>query len=162
MSAPACRVLLVEGDPFARQWLSYCLRADGRIELAGSAAKAEDIRPILRVGPVDLVLLNCDLAESPGWVFLLAQYMRQCPDARVVCAGVRPNPALLRDLRAPIFQGYILKGEMGGSPAQALHLAMRGYWVMSPSICAMAGRESFFPNRMHELLPYPAPRLREE
>lgn len=151
MSVRACRVLLVEGDSFARIWLQYCLRADRRMRLVGSAAGLEDIQPVLSAGPVDLLLLNCDLAEGPDWTAFLAYHLRFCPGTRVVCAGVRPNPALLRDLRAPFFQGYILKGEMGGSPAQALYLARQGYWVMSPSVSAMASRAGFFPYHSHQL-----------
>jgi DNA-binding NarL/FixJ family response regulator len=158
---PKCRLLLVEGDPFARYWIERCVRADQNFKLAGSLSDTNDIFRMIHIQSVDLLILNCELVEHPYWTEHLAHSLHSSPKTRVVYTCVHPDLNLFIDLYTPFFQGYLLKSEIDGDPTRALHHAMKGYWVMTTSICAMAYRKGFFPNNPFEVSTRSLNRLQE-
>jgi hypothetical protein len=61
---------------------------------------------------------------------------------RILCTGIKPNLAVLRQMQHPAFAGYVLKREIGYSLAWAVSMAIDGAWVITDGVQALAFAEN--------------------
>lgn len=141
MAKNTFHIVIVEDDPFARNWMALLAARDWRTRLAGEVSRPLDVLPILqnKTMRVDLLLMDTDIPGGEDWItpILGAISGLKRPPA-ILCTGIRPNPYVLGRLAHPAFVGYILKDEIGFSLAWAVSLAMSGKWVITESIRAMS------------------------
>ena len=123
------RLLLLDDHVLFRESLSRLLASETDFEMAGHCGTTSEALEIMRVRPVDVVLLDYDLGEDQG-----AQFISQAREAGyqgkilMVTAGMSASEssAALRMGASGIF----LKHNSPGSLAQAIRLVASGeMWV---------------------------------
>jgi DNA-binding NarL/FixJ family response regulator len=137
-------VVVVEDDPFARNWMALVAVRDWRTRLVGEAANPGELLPLLRDPAlrVDLVLLDTDIPGGEDWIPRIVETLAPLERSpRILCTGIRPNRTVLRQLDQPFFTGYILKDEIRYSLTWAIALALEGKWVITDGVQALAAAE---------------------
>jgi DNA-binding NarL/FixJ family response regulator len=141
------RVVVVEDDPFARNWTAMLLVRDWRTHLAGELNAKTDVLPFLKklTGKVDMILLDVDhFGERPGSGMdirkLAAELM---PGVRILLTGIHPQEHILQQTQNEHVCGYILKGEINNSLVWAVSLATEGRWVSTPGVEDLAAETGF-------------------
>lgn len=148
------RVVVVEDDPFARNWTAMLLVRDWRTHLAGELNAKTDVLPYLKqlAEKVDLILLDVDhFGERPGSgmdIRKLAEGLK--PGVRILLTGIHPQEHILQQTQNEHVCGYILKGEISNSMVWAVSMAMEGRWISTPGVEDLAGELCFRlpPNRV--------------
>jgi DNA-binding NarL/FixJ family response regulator len=138
------RVVIVEDDPFARNWMVMLAVRDWRTRVIGEVSEPAQLIPFLTdpISPADFVLLDTDLPGGEDWIpRILELISHQKHQPKILCTGIRPNAQVLRQLNHPAFGGYILKDEIGFSLAWAVSLAIEGTWVITDGVQALAAAE---------------------
>jgi DNA-binding NarL/FixJ family response regulator len=137
-------VAIVEDDPFARNWMALVAVRDWRTRLVGEAADPAELLPLLEHPSmqVDLVLLDTDIPGGEDWIPRIVETVKPLEKPpRILCTGIRPNRAVLRQLNRPFFAGYILKDEIRYSLTWAISLASEGRWVITDGVQALAAEQ---------------------
>jgi DNA-binding NarL/FixJ family response regulator len=144
------QILILEDDPFARNWMALLAARDWRTRLAGEFDQPLKIIPFLhqKATNVDLILMDTDIPGGEDWLpqVLGAISGLKHPPA-ILCTGIRANPDVLVRMIHPSFVGYILKNEINYSIAWAIDYAMSGKWVITEGVRTLASE-----------LGYPLPR----
>lgn len=132
------RVVVVEDDPFARNWTAMLLVRDWRTHLAGELNAKTDVLPFLKTltGKIDLILLDVDhFGERPGSGMDIRKLATELnPGVRILLTGIHPQEHILEQIQNEHVSGYILKGEINNSLVWAVSLAMEGHWVSTPGV----------------------------
>jgi DNA-binding NarL/FixJ family response regulator len=130
------RVLIVDDDPFAENWMALLLARDWRTRVVSETTSLEGMLAVLNTGEEkpNFVLLNADLlAGVQDWGKL----------ATLAAPLIAPLPVLLVGKNAekatrinpfPGFCGFILKGEIRHALSWAVALAEPEQWVITPGI----------------------------
>ncbi len=137
-------VVVVEDDPFARNWMALVAVRDWRTRLVGEAANPSTLLPLLKDKStrVDLVLLDTDIPGGEDWIPRIVEAVVPLErKPRILCTGIRPNRLVLRQLDRPFFTGYILKDEIRYSLTWAISLAAEGKWIITDGVQALASAE---------------------
>jgi DNA-binding NarL/FixJ family response regulator len=139
-------VVIVEDDPFARNWMVLLASRDWRTRVTGEADNPIQIIPILKnfSKRVDLIILDTDIPGGEDWIPRIIKTVSSL-DRRpaILCTGIKPNERVLRQLNHNIFKGYILKDEIHNSLSWAISLCMSGNWVITESILDLASYTGF-------------------
>jgi DNA-binding NarL/FixJ family response regulator len=134
-------ILIVEDDPFAREWATLLVARDHRVRSLKEFAHPLGLITVLqrrrkKQPRIDLVLLDVDTPDGEDWlrhiqeIWALAEHK-----PKLLCMGLHAREPVLRQaLEDPACCGYILKQEINYSLAWAVVLAMDGRWVMTPSV----------------------------
>jgi len=140
------QVLILEDDPFARNWMALLAARDWRTRLAGEFDQPLKIIPFLhqKTSFVDLILMDTDIPGGEDWIpqVLGAISGMKRPPA-ILCTGIRANPDVLGLLIHPSFVGYVLKNEINYSLAWAIDIAMSGKWVITEGVRSLASSMGF-------------------
>jgi DNA-binding NarL/FixJ family response regulator len=138
-------VIIVEDDPFARDFMSMLLRRDWRTRVVGEYGSdcAIELHHALRQAArrVDVLLVDTEVPTDEHWPMKVAQITRTLE---------RP-PALLYTCTSPLQRtlehvvetsggGYISKREILYGLASAVTMAARGHFVMTPGVQMIAGK----------------------
>jgi DNA-binding NarL/FixJ family response regulator len=134
------RVLIVEDDPFAENWMALLLARDWRTRVISEAGGVDEMLKATQAGDEkpNFILLNVDLLTSAHVGDQLAP-LAPPPTA----ALSTPLPVLLVGKSAetaarispfPGFCGYILKSEIQYSLSWAVALASPDEWVVTPGV----------------------------
>lgn len=134
-------IVIVEDDPFARNWMALLAARDLRIRVIGEADRPTKLISILKkeIERIDLILLDTDIPGGENWIPRIRKTLcslNRFP--KILCTGINPENKILSQLVDPFFCGYILKDEIQNSLAWAVALAVDGYWVITDSIQALA------------------------
>jgi hypothetical protein len=140
------QIIILEDDPFSRNWMALLAARDWRTRLAGEFDQPLKIVSLLhqKATNVDLIVMDTDIPGGEDWIpqILGAISGMKHPPA-ILCTGIRPNPEVLGRLSHPCFVGYILKNEISYSLAWAIDIAMSGKWVITESIRSLASAMRF-------------------
>ncbi len=140
------QIIILEDDPFARNWMALLAARDWRTRLAGEFDQPLKIIPLLHqtASPLDLVLMDTDIPGGEDWMpqILGAVSGMKHPPA-ILCTGIRANPDILGRMTHPSFVGYILKDEINYSLAWAVDIALSGKWVVTEGVRSLASSMRF-------------------
>ena len=140
------QVIILEDDPFARNWMALLAARDWRTRLVGEFDEPLKIIPFLhqKVSYVDLILMDTDIPGGENWIpqILGAISGLKHPPA-ILCTGIKADPNILIHLTNPCFVGYILKNEISYSLAWAIDLALSGKWVITEGVRSLSAAIRF-------------------
>ncbi|OGO13636.1 MAG: hypothetical protein A2029_03435 [Chloroflexi bacterium RBG_19FT_COMBO_47_9] len=140
------QIIILEDDPFARNWMALLAARDWRTRLAGEFDEPLKIVPFLhqKATYVDLILMDTDIPGGENWIpqILGAISGMKRPPA-ILCTGIRANPDVLGRMSHPCFVGYILKNEIRYSLAWAIDIALSGKWVVTEGVRSLASSMRF-------------------
>jgi DNA-binding NarL/FixJ family response regulator len=134
-------VVIVEDDPFARNWMVLMGVRDWRTRVVGEVDEPSKLLPILKdkTAHADFIIIDTDIPGGENWISRILETvasLNQIP--KILCTGLRPNAEVLRQLSHPAFVGYILKDEIRYSLAWAISMAIDGKWVITDGVQALA------------------------
>jgi len=126
-------VLLADDHPVVREGLSAILESADGIAVAGQAGSGEEaVAAAIALRP-DLVLLDLRMGGMDG-VAATARIREQSPGTRVVIVTTYEDDAdIMRAIEAGAV-GYLLKGSSRHELIEAVHAAVRGETVLTPSL----------------------------
>src|SRR5512141_425225 len=91
-------IVILEDDPFARNWMALLAARDWRTRLAGEVDEPLKVIPLLnqKASHVDLILMDTDIPGGENWIpqILGAISGMKHPPA-ILCTGIRANPEIL-------------------------------------------------------------------
>jgi DNA-binding NarL/FixJ family response regulator len=140
------RVLILEDDPFARNWMAMLAARDLRTRVIGEINDPSLLISFLERSAerIDLILLDTDIPSGVDWIpRIRATLKSKNRFPRILCTGITANPRVLSQLTDAFFTGYILKEEIRNSLAWAISLTEKGYWIITDSIQALASSIDF-------------------
>lgn len=140
------RVLILEDDPYARNWMALLAARDLRTRVIGEADEPSKLISYLERSAerIDLIILDTDIPGGVDWIPHIRRTLNSFDRfPRILCTGIKPDPHVLTQLIEPYFSGYILKNEIHNSLAWAIYLAQNGYWVITDSIQALVSSTAF-------------------
>jgi len=130
------RVMIVEEDSFAIQWMAQLLARDWRTQViceTGNLPEAVNFLQNIR-GPLDLVLLDGDFA-TPDLFSKICAALKDHPKTKVLVVGNIPAPEVWKAVcDEPCVVGYVIKAEIRYSLAWAADFATDGHWVATPGV----------------------------
>jgi DNA-binding NarL/FixJ family response regulator len=135
------QVVILEDDPFARNWMALLAARDWRTRVAGEIDQPLKLIPLLRKATphIDLVLMDTEIPSGEDWIpQILGVISGMKHPPAILCTGVKANPDFLSHLHHPAFVGYILKNEINYSLAWAIDIAMSGKWVITEGVRSLA------------------------
>lgn len=138
-------VVIVEDDPYARDFISMILRRDWRTRVVGEFGcnSAMALQHALRsqTNRVDLLLVDTEAPEDETWPLKVQQITRALPHPPIIVyTCTSPEPRQLGRILETKGSGYLVKGEILYGLASALTAAAKGQFVMTPGILIIAGR----------------------
>jgi DNA-binding NarL/FixJ family response regulator len=139
-------IVIVEDDPFARNWMALLAARDWRTRVVGEADDPSGLIPILKknISRIGLILLDTDIPGGENWIPRIISSLNSTQRSpKILCTGIKPNVKVLLQLDHPSFCGYILKDEIVNSVAWAIALAVAKNWVITDSIQALASSIGF-------------------
>lgn len=140
------RVIIVEDDPFARNWMALLAARDLRTRVVGEVDGPSKLLPILKkeIHRVDIIILDTETPRRENWMPRILKTLNSLnqPPA-LLCTGIKADERVLQHLSHPFSRGYILKDEVKYSLAWAIALAVEGNWVITSSIQALASSMGF-------------------
>jgi DNA-binding NarL/FixJ family response regulator len=138
-------VVIVEDDPYARDFMSMLLRRDWRTRVVGefSSLSGMELKQALRAPSthVDMLLLDTEVANDENWPAKVVQMTRLLPRPPLIMfTCTSPEPHVLESILAAKGGGYIAKNEILYALATAITAAARGQFVITPGVLIVAGR----------------------
>lgn len=140
------RVIIVEDDPYARNWMALLAARDLRTRVVGELDEPSSLIRILEKNyqRVDLILLDTDIPSGEDWIPRIRNTLNSLEkNPLIICTGILANHRVLTQLNDPYFAGYMLKAEIDNSLSWAISLAVNGNWVITDSIQALASEVNF-------------------
>jgi DNA-binding NarL/FixJ family response regulator len=140
------RVVIVEDDPFARNWMVIVAVRDWRTRVVGEIDHPSKLAQLLREkkDEIDFIVIDTDIPGGEDWIpSVLATINKFKEQPRILCTGIKPNPDVLKKLTHPAFVGYLLKEEIRYSLAWAISMAIEGRWVITDGVQQLASSIGF-------------------
>lgn len=138
-------VIIVEDDPYARDFMSMLLRRDWRTHVVGefSSLSGMELKQALRSSTprIDILLLDTEVANDESWPAKVVQMTRALPrPPLIVFTCTSPEPQVLERILDAKGGGYIAKNEILYALATAITAAAKGQFVITPGVLIVAGR----------------------
>lgn len=140
------RLVIVEDDPYARNWMALLAARDIRTRVVGEVEEPSGLISILEKNHqrVDLILLDTDIPSGEDWIPRIRNTLKSLGKyPLIICTGILANYRVLIQLTDPFFMGYLLKEEIDNSLSWAISLAVNGNWVITDSIQALSSEVNF-------------------
>jgi DNA-binding NarL/FixJ family response regulator len=133
MSQPI-RILLVDDHGLFRESLSRLLEAEADFRIAGNCASATEALAVLDREPVDIVLLDHDLGEEQGSLFLDEAKRRDFEGRILMVTAGMTDAGTLRAMESGA-SGIFLKHSPPGQLIEAIHKVLSGEtWLDSRAV----------------------------
>lgn len=141
------QVVIVEDDPFSRNWMTLLVARDWRTRVVADYDRPEMLSVCFKENPalqVDIIVVDTETPLGGNWVEVASKAVTDAnQSARILCTGIVANERILRKLEDPLFVGYVLKGEIPYSLGWAINLAMQGKWVTTSDVYKLASQIGF-------------------
>jgi DNA-binding NarL/FixJ family response regulator len=128
---PKIRILLLDDHSLFREGLSCLLRAEPDLRIVGNCASISEALAILDRQPVDIVLLDHDLGEERGSVFLEYARDRRFEGRVLMVTAGMTDAEMVQSLRAGS-AGVFLKHSPPGDLVKAIHAVFGGEMWLDP------------------------------
>lgn len=139
-------VVIVEDDPYARDFMSLLLRRDWRTRVVGEFGSHStiELQNVLRqqLARIDVLIVDTEVPDHESWPVKVAQIIRLLPAAHtpaVLYTCTTPNLRVLAHILDVKGSGYIVKNEIRYALASAVSAAASGSFVLTPSAYMLAG-----------------------
>lgn len=145
------RVLVVEDDFYARNWMEMLLRRDWRTKVIGEVGNPIVLSALLKEMDahnerIDLVLIDTDIPHNQNWLNdVLECLAKYCPRTIILYIGVNPNIQIVKNHSQSNFAGYILKDEIRYALAWAVSLAAEGHIIVTRGVYDLFGKTNPLP-----------------
>lgn len=136
-------VIIVEDDPYARDFMSMLLRRDWRTRVVGefSSLSGMELKQALHASHADILLLDTEVANDEHWPAKVVQMTRVLPrPPLIVFTCTSPEPNVLEKILNVKGGAYIAKNEILYALATAITSAAQGQFVITPGVLIAAGR----------------------
>lgn len=138
-------IVIVEDDPYARDFISMMLRRDWRTRVVGEFGcnSALTLQHALRsqTNRVDILIVDTEVPEDESWPVKVQQIVRALPNPPIlVYTCTSPDPRQLERILSSKGGGYLVKSEIMYGLASALSAAVNGQFVMTPGVLIVSGR----------------------
>jgi DNA-binding NarL/FixJ family response regulator len=141
------QVIILEDDPFARNWMTLLVARDWRTKVVGDLNRPDMLPVFFKQNPalnIDIIVVDTETPMGGDWVQKTAKVIRDSGrSARILCTGIVASERILSKLADPISVGYVLKGEIPYSLAWAINLAMQGNWVATLGVESLMSTSAF-------------------
>jgi two-component system, NarL family, nitrate/nitrite response regulator NarL len=148
------RILLVDDHSLFRESLSRLLEAEPGFRISGTCASASEALAVLDREPVDVVLLDYDLGDEQGTVFLEQAKRRGFAGRILMVTAGMTDGGTLRAFESGS-AGVFLKHSPPAQLVEAIHKVANGeMWLDSravPSLVSGATARSGEPQEAHSL-----------
>jgi DNA-binding NarL/FixJ family response regulator len=141
-------VVIVEDDPFAREWMVRIVARDWRTRVRADLHDPSKLLSVLKKksSRVDLILLDTDISAGETWISSIKEIMEKAERyVRIICTGNKPRELVLNQLDHPSFVGYLIKEEILYSLAWAIAFVLDGYWVITDSVLDIKSSKFLIP-----------------
>lgn len=140
MTAPRCRIFLVDDHPLVREWLANLLRAQPDLEVCGQAEDAVGALAALTHTPADVAIVDLSLRSSSG-LDLIKDIRGRHPAITVIVLSMHEELFYAeRALRAGA-RAYVTKRESTSRIVEAIREVRAGRVYANPEMLAqLAGR----------------------
>lgn len=139
-------IIIIEDDPYARDFMSLLLRRDWRTRVVGEFGSYATIKlqqALRQQSPhVDVIIVDTEMPKDETWPFKVAQIIRVLPAAHtpvVIYTCTAPNTRTLSHILDVNGGGYIVKSEILYALASAVSAAAAGKFVLTPGTHILAG-----------------------
>ena len=139
------RVIIVEDDPYARDFMSMLLRRDWRTRVVGEYGSngGTDLQHALHqfASPVDVLVVDTEVPSDEQWLNRVTQILRSLPEppaALYTCTF--PEQRVLNHALETHGSGYISKREIRYGLASAISAVVKGRFVITPGVHKIAGQ----------------------
>jgi DNA-binding NarL/FixJ family response regulator len=130
------RVLIADDHALVREGLRKVLGFDSGIEIVDEAASATEVLARLKVGDVDLLLLDLLMPGSSG-VDLIGRIHAAYRDLPVLVLTMHADPHLARRALEAGALGYLTKDCSSELLMDAIHRVSSGHGYVDPSLSAL-------------------------
>ena len=130
MNAPI-RLVLVDDHSLCRSGLTELLEGRGGMQVLGATGNPEQVLPLLRENPPDLLVLDLRLAQTDGLSLLRWLRAEGCEVPTVILTMSAAEDDLAAALRAGV-KGYLLKDMEPDEVIESIARAARGELVVAP------------------------------
>lgn len=130
------RVLIVEEDPFAINWMALLLARDWRTQVISETGDISEAIKQIKKSPerIDLILLDADFV-NPQIILKIQGSLKNHKETKILVVGNLPMPDVWKQVsEKPRMVGYILKSEIKYSLAWAVDFATDDQWVITPGV----------------------------
>ena len=139
-------IIIIEDDPYARDFMSLLLRRDWRTRVVGEFGSFATIKlqQALRQQspPIDVIIVDTEMPKDETWPLKVAQIIRLLPAAHipvVLYTCTAPSVRVLNHILETGGSGYIAKSEILYALASAVSAAANGKFVLTPGTHILAG-----------------------
>lgn len=137
-------VILVEDDPYARDFMSMLLRRDWRTRVVGEYGSdcAIELHHALRqpAAHVDVLLVDTEVPHDEQWPMKVAQIIRSLPRPPVILyTCTQPTSHTLEQVLTTGGGGYVAKGEILYALASAISAVVDRHFVLTPGTQMICG-----------------------
>jgi len=139
-------VIIVEDDPYARDFMSLLLRRDWRTRVIGEfgSHSAIELQHALRqqAHPLDVLIVDTEVPDDEAWPTKVAQILRSLPAGQmpaVLYTCTAANERILGQILDVAGSGYVAKSEILYALASAVSAAASGKFVLTPGTYMLAG-----------------------
>jgi two-component system invasion response regulator UvrY len=140
------RLLLADDHPVVREGLRRIVADNPGLEVVGEAVNGDEVLPILRRSPADVVLLDISM-PGPGFLQVLEGLKAEHPSVAVLVLSMHPEDQYaVRALRSGA-AGYLTKDHSPEQLVEAIRKVHRGGRYVSPTLATAGDRKV-----RHELL----------
>lgn len=139
-------IIIVEDDPYARDFMSLLLRKDWRTRVVGEFGSHAtiELQHALRqqANHVDVLIVDTEVPDDEAWPVKVAQIIRSLPVGQMpalLYTCTAPNERVLSHILDAKGGGYIAKAEILYALASAVSEAANGKFVLTPGTHMLAG-----------------------
>lgn len=117
MPAERVRVAILDDHQSIIDGYTYRLTHTPGIDLVATALYGEDLRPMLRKYPIDVLLIDLSVQTSPSdqtpfpVLRAIPQLLQEFPDLKVLVVSMHTGPGLMRTIIEAGVSGYITKDD---------------------------------------------------
>ena len=130
------RIVIIDEDPFSRNWLSQLLMRDWRTQVVMEATSISNFNIVKNrkeLGNIDGIIINLDSSQiSPNCIKKL--FVSISNTIKIVLVSTCFETDYLDFINSENLGGYLLKSEVEISIAWAMVKAIQGYFVISKTI----------------------------
>lgn len=138
-------VIIVEDDPYARDFMSMLLRRDWRTRVLGEFGcnSGLELQHALRsqTAHIDVLIVDTEVPGDEAWPSKVFQVTRALPHPPLILyTCTSPDPRVLSRVLETKGSGYLAKGEILYALATAITAAAQGQFVITPGVLIIAGQ----------------------